>query len=111
MIAIGVSEKEFWTLNPRKVKVIADGYRLKRQVNDEEMWMLGGYVFDAVSLAVSNAFRKKSQKAQMYFDVVKEPMTKQIEKNLSEEDKKQKTELLFKNLEIMAANYRLSQGK
>ncbi len=114
MMAIGISYNEFWTLNPRKIKVIVEGYRLQRQVRDEEYWMLGGYIFDAVSLAMGNSFRKKGQKPKEYFEIIKEPILKrETEKNsevMSELEKRQKTELLFKNLEIMAANHRLSQG-
>lgn len=74
--------------------------------------MLGGYVFDAVSLAIGNAFRKKNEKASMYFEVVNEPLLQRSNENdATEEDKKKQTELLFKNLEIMAANYRLNHGK
>ena len=91
-----------------------DAYHLKRQIEDEKLWMLGGYVFDAVSLAMSNSFKKKGQKGKEYFEVVKEPITKRVseerdENNLTESEKKTKTELLFKNLEIMAANHRLSK--
>ncbi len=113
-MAIGVDYDTFWTLNPRKVKVILEGYKLKRQVKDEEMWMLGGYVFDAVTIALGNAFRKKHQKAREYFEEIKQPYSKLAEQKqqeeLSEAEKKRKTELLFNNLEIMAANFRLSKG-
>ena len=78
--------------------------------------MLGGYVFDAVSIALGNAFRKKGAKPKEYFEVVQDPVLKRIdekvdENNLTEEEKKEKTELFFQNLEIMAANHRLSHGK
>lgn len=113
-MAIGIGYEEFWTLNPRKINVILAGYKLKRQVKDEEMWMLGGYVFDAISIALGNAFRKKGQKAQEYFAVIDNPILKRQSKEsadgISEKEKIQKTELLFKNLEIMAANHRLSKG-
>lgn len=115
-MALGVSYDEFWTLNPRKIKVLMESYHLKRQIEDEKLWMLGGYVFDAVSIALGNAFRKKGQKSKEYFELVKEPITKRIEQskdenNLTDAEKKAKTELLFKNLEIMAANHRLNKGK
>lgn len=113
MMAMGVSYDEFWTLNPRKIKVIAEGYKLKSQVLDEQQWFLGKYIFDAVSLAVSNNFRKKGTKPKEYFKEVDQPITKRIqdtpdENGLTEHEKKQKTEQLFKKLEIMAANHRLS---
>lgn len=113
-MAMGVSYDEFWTLTPRKVKVIVEAYRQKRQIEDEQMWFLGGYIFDAVSIAIGNALKKKGQKSKEYFELVKEPISKRImaekdENNLTEDEKRSKTELLFKNLEIMAANHRLSK--
>ena len=111
---MGVSYDEFWTLNPRKLSVIVDAYKLKRQVEDEKMWILGEYVFNACTLAIGNTLRKKGSKGKDYFEVVKEPFLKQIrenvdENNLTDSEKKAKTELLFKNLEILAANHRLSK--
>lgn len=113
MMAMGISYEEFWHLNPRKINVIVEGYKLKRQVIDEQQWFLGDYVFDAVSLALGNAFRKKGTKPKEYFKEVDQSILNRMkdtpdENGLTETEKKSKTELLFKNLEIMAANYRLS---
>ena len=111
-LAMGITYEEFWESTPRKLNVLIDGYKLKRQVEDEQAWMLGEYVFHAVTVALSNSFRKKGQKAQDFFEVMKEPISKRIETDengLTEKDKKLKTELLFKNLEIMAANHRLQE--
>lgn len=115
MMVMGVSYNEFWKLTPRQVKVIAEGYKLKHQVDDEQAWIVGGYVFEAVSLALGNSFRKKFKEPKDYYKDTK-PVSKRVEdlpdeNGLTEEYKKEKTELLFKNLEIMAANYRLNNGK
>ena len=116
MMAMGVTYDEFWTLNPRKINVIVEGHKLKRQVIDEQNWMLGDYVFGAVSIALGNAFRKKGVQPKEYFKEIPQPISRRIldvpdENGLTEAEKKQKTELLFKNLEIMAANHRLNKGK
>lgn len=114
VMAMGIGYEEFWTLNPRKIKVISEAYSLKRQIQDEELWLLGEYVFNACSIALGNAFRKKGQKSKEYFEIVKEPILRRVGEerdanNLTESEKKEKTELLFKNLEILAANHRLSK--
>ena len=111
---MGISYNEFWSLTPRTLKVIVEGYKLRRKVVDEEHWFLGHYVFDAVSLALGNAFRKKTEKAKSYFEVVDKPITQQIKDEngapVDEEDAKKQTEMFFKSLEIMAANHRLTKG-
>ena len=114
VMAMGVSYDEFWKLTPRSLKVIVAGYKLRRRVDDEKAWLLGNYIFDAVSIAMGNAFRKKGQKPKEYLQEIKQPFLSKIdeerdENNLTDSEKKAKTELLFKNLEIMAANYKLSK--
>lgn len=76
------------------------------------MWLQGGYIFDAVSLAVGNAFRKKGQRQKEYFKVLKEPFLSQSikdESNMTESEKKNMTEQLFHNLEIQMANFNLQK--
>lgn len=75
-------------------------------------WLQGGYIFDGVSLALANAFSKKGRKAKQYFKEVKEPFLSQEYKNgsnLTEKEKKNVTEQLFRNLEIQMANFNLSK--
>ena len=110
-MAMGISYDDFWKLNPRKIKVVMEAYKLRRKIKDEEMWLFGNYTFAAVQTAIGNAFRKKGQKPKSYFEVMEEPNLSHSEKDkngLTEYEKKQKTELLFKNLEIMAANFNLT---
>lgn len=111
-LAMGIGYDEFWTLNPRKLRVLVEGYKLKRQIEDEKAWLLGGYVFEAVSVAMGNAFKKKNQKAKSYFDVVDKQFLKQAEtKEMSEEEKKRKLELLMAGLRIKKTNFELNHRK
>ena len=59
-MAMGVSYKDFWSLNNRTLKVIMEGYRLRRKVADEQDWLRGRYMFDAINIALSNAFKSTS---------------------------------------------------
>lgn len=114
-MALGMSYHEFWESNPRIVSVYLESYKLKREIKDEEMWYLGKYFSDGVSIALGNAFRKKGAKAKDYFEVVKEPYLKKVvgesAVELSEKEKRQKTEIFFKNLEIQMANFNIKHGK
>lgn len=109
---MGIGYDEFWTLNPRKLNVIIEGYRLKRQIEDEKAWYLGGYVFEAVSIALGNAFRKKNQKAKSYFEVLDKQFLKHKEMTeLTEEEKQQKLDLLVAGLRIKQTNFELNHRK
>ena len=112
-MAMGITYDEFWTLNPRKIKVILESYKLRRQIEDERQWLLGGYMFDAISVALDNAFKKKGQKAKNYFEVREKPYLKEIkhEAGLSEEEIQKKRELLMAQLRVRQANYELKKGK
>lgn len=111
---MGVSINEFWELNPRTLNVITEGYKLQRKVHDEEQWLLGGYVFNAVSIAMANAFRKKNVKAKSYFEEVEKPFLSGISsKNgeMSEEEIQRKRDLLMAQLRIKQSNFELKHGK
>jgi hypothetical protein len=113
---MGVSYNEFWELTPRSLNVIKESYKLKRKVQDEEQWLLGGYMFSAVSIALGNAFRKKNQKTKSYFEELKEPFLKGItdkpsKGEMSEEEKQKHIDALMARLHIMQNNFNTKHGK
>ena len=69
--------------------------------------MSGMYTFEAVSLALSNSFRKKGHKAQEYR---KDPYLKEWKKKpLTEEEKIAATKKLFAQLEMMQRNFEMGK--
>ena len=109
---MGIGYNDFWLLNPRKLNVLIEGYKLQRKVKDEEAWMLGGYVFQAVSVSLGNAFRKKNSKAQSYFEILKKPFLNNIEQQeMSEEEKQKYRDALMASLNVMQTNFELKHGK
>lgn len=108
---MGYTYNEFWDMNPRILEAVIEGYKLKRKVIDEDQWLLGGYVFEAVTIALGNAFRKKGQKPQSYFEAIKKPVLGTVQSNgeLSEEEKKKKLELLMAGLRTKQANFELAK--
>ena len=52
MLAIGVSESIFWTLNPVKLKPYIEGKRKKDIEQDYFNWMLGAYIKSSVLSAL-----------------------------------------------------------
>ena len=111
-LAMGISYDEFWTLNPRKLNVLTEGYKLRRKIEDEKSWLLGGYVFQAVSLSIGNALRKKNQKAKDYFEIVEKPFLDAIDKKEpTEEDKQRYLDAVMASLHIMQNNFDLKHGE
>lgn len=83
--------------------------KIEEEKTDTHMWILGSYIFEAVSIAISNAFRKKGQKANSYRD--KPYLLEAKEKNgeVTHEEIVDKTKAVFNMLKIMQANYELSK--
>lgn len=110
---MGLSYDDFWRLTPRKLNVILDGYKLRRKTEDEKNWILGGYIFEAVSLAMGNAFRKKNQKPKSYFEILDKPFFTNINNvdGMPEEEIQKKRELLMAQLRTKQSNFELKHGK
>ena len=67
-MTMGVTYEEFWYGDYTKFKYVARQYDAQRKLQNEDAWLQGAYVYDAVATALSNAFRKKGAKAQSYME-------------------------------------------
>lgn len=111
---MGYSYWEFWNMNPRILEPILEGYRLNRKIKDENNWLLGGYIFEAITIALGNMGRKKGQKPKNYFEELKNPVLDLAQSNnteLSEEEKQKRLDLLVAGLRVKQANFELSKQK
>lgn len=102
---------EFWRSNPRKIDIIFEAYKLKRDIEDDIAHKEGFYTYVAVSTALGNAFRKKGSKAEPYMEKPLHLMdeNKNVEE-LSDSEKKRMVETLFASLEVMKTNYNINKG-
>lgn len=99
-------------MNPRILEPILEGYKLKRKIIDENQWLLGGYIFKAVSIALGNMAKKKGQKPDNYFEEIKRPALQSINTNngeLTEEEKQKRLDLLVAGLRVKQANFELAK--
>ena len=99
-------------MNPRILEPILEGYKLKRKIIDENQWLLGGYIFEAVSIALGNMAKKKGQKPDNYFEEIKRPALQSINTNngeLTEEQKQKRLDLLVAGLRVKQANFELAK--
>lgn len=107
-LSIGVPYETFWTLNPHTLKPFLEAYKLKQKMMDEQMWMMGAYVHEAVGVVLANAFAKKTAKKAEY---MKEPLLRkqQSTQELTEEQKMQQVQNLFACLAVRKTNFDLSK--
>lgn len=105
-ISIGVSYNEFWSLTPKAVLQILEGYNMaqKRKMEYDNLisYIQGRYFVDALACTVGNMFSKKGAKAHEY---PKEPYNFEGEKELTQEEKDIKAKAIIDNLMLMKENF------
>jgi len=96
-------------MNPRLLKPYQDAERLRQEILDDRMWVMGKYVCEAVGVAVYNNLKPKGKKTLSYLD---KPLLKQVKEErgeFTEEEKMQKVRAIFNALQIMKVNYDLEK--
>jgi hypothetical protein len=64
-LSIGITEDEFWALNPHRINIRLEAYNLKLKRLDEYIWAAcGGYVTNAVYYAVDKCLAGNKSKAE-----------------------------------------------
>jgi hypothetical protein len=100
---LGVDEDKFWDSTPVEMEPYRKMDKLRLERNDYEMWVMGMYVTNAVTVAVSNALGGRKSKAK-YLD---KPI-------LSTEQEEYDPELELRRFEAWAAvyneNFKAKQG-
>lgn len=99
-------------MNPKKLKPFQIAFDNKRRMRDEENWLYWGtYGLSALQTVMSHFVAGLSGK-KSDIEYIKKPIYQQANnkaEELTEEEKKQQTEQLFMQLQIMGANHKLSK--
>ena len=87
-----------------------DAYRIKRELQDEEMWVNGMYTMEAFRVVLTNAFSQKGAKPVEYRDKSLLQELKDKNRVLTEEEKQEQINLLFSSLAVMQTNFEKAHG-
>lgn len=95
-MAIGVSREEFYHSTLVELRDYDEIFKERRMLEDQRDYMCGIYTYEAVSIAIANAFRSKGSKPAEYR---KKPIMVEVEEqrrllNPTEEDKKKQLDQL-----------------
>lgn len=63
-----MSYEQFWDESPCLAVAYRKSFRLKRQIENEQAWLQGFYVYNAFGVCMANAFAKPGAKKQVYLD-------------------------------------------
>lgn len=61
-MAIGVEYETFWRITPRRLHTFHKAYINRKREEEISLYLQGRYTFDAISIAMANAFAKKGSK-------------------------------------------------
>jgi hypothetical protein len=72
-LAIGMSSAEYWEGDPSLARYYRKAYRIKQDEINNNAWLQGLYIYDAVSTALHNALRVMSKQKPPAKDYAKQP--------------------------------------
>lgn len=108
-LAIGMSSAEYWEGDCSLTRYYRKAYKLKQEEFNNNAWLQGMYIYDAVSTAVHNALRGKGQRAKEY---AKQPYSFEINKEKSELEKARRVEIEQQKAQAWMENFvRINQKK
>ena len=102
-LLMGISEKEFWNMNPYLLEAYRKADELRIKQADSDRWSQGLYFDNAVVAGVDNALNGRKSSAK-YID---KPMYSEIDFSEKEKKKrrKQAQENLLNSLILMQTNF------
>lgn len=105
---MGMSYSQYWDEPPYLAVAFRRAYRLKRELDNENAWLQGIYFYDAVAVALQNAFSKRGAKKEKYLERPIDifPLT-EAEKARREEEERKKMQAA---MEEMARKQRIKKG-
>ena len=91
--------KQFWEESPYLAIDYRKAYKIQREIANEQAWLCGLYVYDAVAVCLGNALAKKGSKRLDYLERPIDifPLTKE-EKRRREQEERKKVEAAMKAL-------------
>ena len=72
-LAIGMSFAEYWEGDPKLAQYYRKAYRIKQEEINNNAWLQGMYIYDAVSTALHNALRGFGKNKPPAKDYAKQP--------------------------------------
>ena len=72
-LAIGMSFAEYWDGDPKLAQYFRKAYQIKQEEINNNAWLQGMYIYDAVSTALHNALRGMGKNKPPAKDYAKQP--------------------------------------
>ena len=109
-LAIGVSKERFMDGCPTDLRPYIEAQKMRQNMQDEQMWMMGNYVREAVSVSIENCFAKRP-KAKYYKEPVLRNTQTKGKRRLTKSERKKGQERLLMSLKLMQSNFEMNHKK
>ena len=110
-IAIGMSFAEYWEGDSKLAQYYRKAYRIKQEETNNNAWLQGMYIYDAVSTALHNALRGMGKNKPPAKDYAKQPY-ELFNKVKSEAEKAKEVEIEQEKAAAWMENFvRINQKK
>ena len=108
-MAMGMTYEQYWDAPPHLAVAYRKAYKLKRQLDNEQAWLQGLYMYDAFAVVLANAFSKRGSKKHEYIDRPLDifPLTESEKKRREQEEYAK----MQKAMEVMVARQRRKKTK
>ena len=93
---MGMTYGEFWDGDPRLVVAYRKAYRLRREMDNEQAWLEGLYIYVAFAVVLKNAFSKRGAKKENYLEKPIDifPLTEEEKKRREAEENRKMQEAM-----------------
>ena len=100
----GMTYEQFWYGDPWMVVAYEQAYMLRQRKTNEQMWIMGAYVANAVATALNNGFSKHK------IDYMKAPLDIYPKTNVEEQEEiRQERQKLVQSLSMLAVKFKQKQ--
>ena len=98
-MSYGMSYDEYWYESPYRVKFYREAYELKQKQKDEQMWVQGMYIYEALC-EVSPVLHALSKSGTKPLPYARKPYLSDM--TIDEEDEKRKKQQQIENERLIA---------
>ena len=105
-LSIGMTYKQFWEDDPSLAKYYREAHELSNRQRNQELWLQGIYICDAMNATVGNMLSKKSARKIQYPDkpypITETELRQKQQAEKQEKIEKMKTAFMAKAMELNA---------
>ncbi len=110
-LAIGMSYAEYWEGDSKLTQYYRKAYQIKQEEVNNNAWLQGMYIYDAISTALHNALRGMGKSKPPAKDYAKQPY-ELFKKNKTEQEKAKEVEIEQEKAAAWMENFvRLNSSK